>query len=198
MKTMFISLFTVTSVVNFKKHSLSSSFKVQQSVAGLEHLPSPYSPDFVPNNFQLFPKLICRSTVFYRKDCVLTISRPSEGTLHGCSDIIGQKIVVLNSTQLQYITCIWYSTPNKVQIHDTRRLFNVFEINTMNLSCQFLSLFKNVFKTKQIWMNMERLIGEDMEEQLPNLFSNIISVWLMSPLCAMINPVIKCKVWITQ
>lgn len=43
-------------------------------------------------------------------------------------------------------------------------------------------------------MNMERLIGEDMEEQLPNLFSNIISVWLMSLLCAMINPVIKCKV----
>jgi hypothetical protein len=43
-------------------------------------------------------------------------------------------------------------------------------------------------------MNMERLIGEDMEKQVPNLFSNIKSVWLMSALCALINPIIKYKV----
>jgi len=121
MKTMFISLFTIMGVVHFKKHSLSSSFKVQQYVAGLQH--SRYSPDLAPNNFQLFPNLICRSTVFYRKQCVLTISRPSKGTLQGCSNTIGQKIVVLNTIQLQYITCIRYSTPNKVQIHDTRWCF---------------------------------------------------------------------------
>jgi hypothetical protein len=44
---------------------------------------------------------------------------------------------------------------------------------------------------------MERLIGEDMEE-LPNQFLNIKSIWLMSPLCALINPTIKYKVCITQ
>lgn len=47
-------------------------------------------------------------------------------------------------------------------------------------------------------MNMESLIGEDKEQQLTNLFSNIKSVWLMSPLCALINPIIKYKVCITQ
>jgi len=40
----------------------------------------------------------------------------------------------------------------------------------IHLSCQFLSSLKNVFKTIQIWMNMERLIGENMEEQLPIYF----------------------------
>jgi len=65
MKTTFISLFTITGVVHFKKHSLSSSFKVQQFAAGLEH--PRYSPDLAPNNFQIFPKLICRSTVFLQE-----------------------------------------------------------------------------------------------------------------------------------
>ena len=64
----------------------------------------------------------------------------------------------------------------------------------IHLSCQFLSLLKDVFKTIEIWMNTERLIGEDMEEQLPNPFSNIKSVWLMSPFCALVNPIIKYKV----
>jgi hypothetical protein len=102
MKTMLVSLFIITGIFHFKKHSLSSSFKVQHSVAGKER--PRYSPDLAPNNFQLFPKLICSSTVFYRKDCVLTISRPSNGILHRYSDIIEQKIVVLNTTYLQYIT----------------------------------------------------------------------------------------------
>jgi hypothetical protein len=45
---------------------------------------------------------------------------------------------------------------------------------------------------------MGRLIGEDMKKQVPNLFSNIKSNWLTSPFCALINPLIKYKVWITQ
>jgi hypothetical protein len=39
-----------------------------------------------------------------------------------------------------------------------------------------------------------RFIGEDTGEQVPNLFSNIELVWLMSPFCALINLIIKYKV----
>jgi hypothetical protein len=43
----------------------------------------------------------------------------------------------------------------------------------INLSCLFVTLLKNVFSTIWIWMNMGRLIGEDMEGKDNNLFSNI-------------------------
>jgi hypothetical protein len=174
----------------------------------------------------------------------LTISRPSEGTLHGCSNTTGQKIVVLNTTQLQNTLNVYDTVyPTKCRSMTLEGVFNIFKINIMNLTslhfkrtvciisqdmahfyCAFpfstkptnlffkcaynprsrmngtlpshllhsfiLSVSKFILKCRQNYTDMNEHGKTDWARYgrtIPYLFSNIKSVWLISPLCGLIQ-----------